>query len=255
MLSIVEKRYRKERPVNLYSYLNLKSIEVNSSSKDDVKREALEEAIKISRSVTAASRALEAVNARYRVMERAYESMGYRFKKIEARLAYRGLVGTGEGFGRLAFEVGLSWDPILQLPFFPGSSLKGAARRMADEVSTSKEVEKVFGNPPEAKEARMGNIIFHDAYPVESNKEGLVLEPDVMAPIYKDDKMEEHTVSPTIIPFVSIARGVKFAFLLASSDEGDLEKAAKWLKTALEYGVGAKTLTGYSTFKIEESGC
>lgn len=241
--------------MNLYSYLNLKSIEVNTTGREDVKKKTLEGAIKVSHSIMTTSNVLGAVNIMYERIKRAYRSMGYRCEKIEAKLAYRGLVGTGEGFGRLAFEVGLSWDPILQLPFFPGSSLKGAARCMADEVLTREELERVFGNPPEAKEARMGSVIFHDAYPVKLNERGLILEPDVMTPIYKDS-VEEHLASPTIIPFVSIARGVKFAFLLASREEGDLKRAAKCLKMALEYGVGAKTLTGYSTFvEIEGGGC
>lgn len=248
--------------VNLYSYLNLGSIKINTVDEEGrarVKRNTLEKAISIMQVIQKDS--LEVVRRRYKTLEKVYESLGYGFKKMEARLLYRGLVGVGEGFGRLAFEVGLSWDPILQLPLFPGSSIKGATRVIAEAVVRGEEdiggirmerndVERIFGYSERGR-AAMGTVIFHDAYPIEPGYNGLILEPDVITPIYKD-QIEEHKASPTPIPFLAIARAVKFLFFLASKHKDDLSKASECLKRALEYGVGAKTLIGYSLFKMDK---
>lgn len=256
LLEKVEVYFKKEI-INLYSYLSLESIKVNTvENREELKRKMLEKVIAIMCVIQMNEDPLEIVNERYRRLKEAYKSMGYSFKLVEAKLLHRGLVGTGEGFGRLAFEVGLSWDPTLQLPFFPGSSIKGATRVIAEAVASGeedieveiegKEIRRIFGFS-EKEGAGIGSIIFHDAYPVEPNEEGLILEPDVMTPIYKDH-IEEHKASPIPIPFLAIAQGVKFYFLLASKDRGDLNKAIECLKRALEYGVGAKTLIGYSVF-------
>jgi len=91
-------------------------------------------------------------------------------------LLYRGLIEVNEGFGRLAFDFGLCWDSILQLPFFLGSSIKGAARIIADAVVEGNEdvgvrisksdVERICGYSEERR-AGMDTVIFHDAYPVK----------------------------------------------------------------------------------------
>ena len=254
LLGKVEESY-KVRAVNLYSYLNLKSIRINSivDGKDVEKRNAVENAIIIMNQLFRNS--LKLVDTRLDKLEDAYNSLNYKFDCVNARLLYRGLVGVGDGFGRLAFEVGLSWDSILQLPFFPGSSVKGAVRAIARAVNDGEVdigidvkdedwLERIFGSS-EGVGAGMGTVVFHDAYPIEANEKGLILEPDVMTPIYKDS-IEEHKAKPTPIIFLAIARGVKFCFPLASKYEGDLEIAKRCLVKALEYGIGAKTLVGYS---------
>jgi len=249
----------KNQRINLYSYLNLGSIEINTTDNREItKKMMLENAIAIMRTIQASANPFKAVKQRHERLKKAYESMGYDLKIVKAKLLYRGLVGTSEGFGRLAFEVGLSWDSILQLPFFPGSSIKGAVRTIADAVAKGEEdigikvdvddIKRIFGYSEERR-ASMGSVTFHDAYPVKPNDKELILEPDVMTPIYKDN-IEEHKASPTPIPFLTIARGVEFCFPLASKNQKDLDIAKKCLKKALEYGIGAKTFVGYSIFTL-----
>ncbi|RLI85592.1 MAG: type III-B CRISPR module RAMP protein Cmr6 [Archaeoglobales archaeon] len=247
------------RRINLHSYLNLESININTAkNRGSVERKVLKNAITIARVIQVSENLLEAVKQKYDKLKEAYESMEYSFKNVEAELLYRGLIGVNEGFGKLAFDFGLCWDSILQLPFFPGSSIKGATRVVANAVVEGNEdigvrirkddVERIFGYSEEGR-ASMGSVIFHDAYPIKSSDKGLILEPDVITPIYKD-RGEEHLASPNPILFLTIARGVKFNFLLASKSDADLNIAEKCLRRALEYGIGAKTLVGYSIFKV-----
>ena len=252
--------YSEEKTVNLQSYLNLSSIEINSIGEDreNVKRKILEKTLIIMRTILINENLPDVLKQRYIKLEKIYATLDYKARTIEAELLYRGLVGTNEGFGRLAFGFGLCWDSILQLPFFPGSSIKGATRVVANAVVEGNEdigvrisrgdVKRIFGYSEDRK-ASMGSVIFHDAYPVKPGHKGLILEPDVITPIYRDSG-EEHKASPNPILFLTIARGVKFNFLLASKNNTDLNIAEKCLKRALEYGIGAKTLVGYSIFKV-----
>ncbi|RLI19241.1 type III-B CRISPR module RAMP protein Cmr6 [Candidatus Bathyarchaeota archaeon] len=252
--------YSEEKTVNLQSYLNLGSIEINSivEDRENVKRKILEKTLIIMRTIQMNENLPDVLKQRYIKLEKVYKTLDYKVRTIEAELLYRGLVGTNEGFGRLAFDFGLCWDSILQLPFFPSSSIKGATRVIADAVVEGNEdigmriskddVERIFGYSEEGR-ASMGTVIFHDAYPVKPSDKGLILEPEVITPIYKGSG-EEHLASPNPISFLTIARGVKFNFLLASKSNTDLNIAEKCLKRALEYGIGAKTLIGYSIFKV-----
>lgn len=263
MLEKAETCY-KEKPINLHSYLTLKSVVINTVKENERNKEktnTLKNVIRIMQATKPTQHWLSEVNSRNDNLEQAYKTIHYEYEKIDAKLAYRGLVGTGESFGRLAFEVGLSWDPILQLPFFSGSCVKGAAKAIAEAVAngdedinikiTKEDIERIFGYS-ERERAKMGSVAFHDAYPVKPNERSLILEPDVMTPIYKEQKIEEHLAKPTLIQFLVIAQDVRFRFLLVSKSVEDLHMAKACLKVALEYGIGAKTLVGYSIFEITE---
>ena len=64
------------------------------------------------------------------------------------------------------------------------------------------------------------------------------------------------TKNPTPVFFPVLESGATFRFMVvptARTQDGDLEFAAKCLKTAIaENGAGAKTAAGYGWFRIEE---
>jgi len=51
---------------------------------------------------------------------------GWILRKVWARLKTRGLMGTQLLPWSALFDIGIFWDPILQLPYYPGSTVKGA---------------------------------------------------------------------------------------------------------------------------------
>lgn len=151
-----------------------------------------------------------------KVMERVRDALlrhGYAVKLCRFKALHRALVGAQGDFGRVPFEVGLSFDPVLNVPFIPGSSLKGAFRHSLEALlreggRSGPEVEgvvaAVFGSPEGA-----GLVGVTDAYPVGPGVGGLLLEPDVVTPHYPGSRSEEEA-SPNPVPFLTIARGVVF---------------------------------------------
>jgi len=169
----------------------------------------------------------------------------------------------GEVLGRMV--VGLGADSVLEnaislhhtygLPFIPGSALKGLAssyahRRLEDDAwHKGGEAHRVlFGDTTSA-----GYVTFFDAlYIPKSAKQGF-LWPDVITVHHRDYYQKEGVApadwdSPTIIPFIS-ATG-KYLIALAGP-EAWVGKAFEILGLALlEFGVGAKTSSGYGRVKI-----
>uniref|UniRef100_A0A7J2U137 Type III-B CRISPR module RAMP protein Cmr6 n=1 Tax=Ignisphaera aggregans TaxID=334771 RepID=A0A7J2U137_9CREN len=149
----------------------------------------------------------------------------------------------------------IAWDPLLNLPYIPASSLKGTARAWL-ELNNYKSIEGVdlddiFGSSTREK-AHISLAIFTDAYPVSCLNR--LVEPDVITPHYSGDNIAEVDVNPTPLVFPTIAPGVTMKFILAlrfSLDNKQLldpQKAvniAQHVVKALENGVGAKTSVGY----------
>lgn len=201
-------------------------------------------------------------------MKREIQKYALKIETVRGELIYRGVVGTRYPFGFIPFEIGLCWDFILQIPFIPGSSVKGAVRCYAEverysnikeivfqvtgtklkNEEAEKYVNELFGLS-EGEEARIGSVYFYDAYPVELGEANLLLEPDVITPIYGEDDIEEHHARPKPIPHLVIARGTKFEFILASQNKEHLAVAKKLLIETMRYGMGARTSVGYTLFK------
>ncbi len=212
-------------------------------------------------------------------VEGALKRAGYRLRKVEVRLVSRGLVGASSGLGEIPFEVGLCFDPILNLPYIPGSSIKGAVRAAYERLKDDKEggrgedAKRLFGDTGEG--AHAGLVGFTDAYPVRvdrvaANEPGYLLYPDVINPHYKDAE-NELDVRPVPVIHLTLAPGTVFRFYmfytpegrgpyrlrgdLAESPEqrlealGSLDKAVLY---ALALGVGARTSVGYSRFEVVE---
>lgn len=161
----------------------------------------------------------------------------YEVKQVEIKALSKVLVGSSETFGEIPFEVGLYFDPIMNVPYIPSSTIKGAVscatfemlykEKFQKELGGKKgekeasekakkyaeqECKKIFGGPI-MEEQNIGLIGFTDAYPVEKGKNGLLFYPDVMTPHYKDVETELD-VKPTPIIYLTIAPGTKFRFFM-----------------------------------------
>ncbi len=144
---------------------------------------------------------------------------------VNAKLRYKGLFGSSQGLGESVFEVGLSWDPLLDLPFIPGSSFKGAVRSFCFNLLVSRKVEAgradelcsvLFGNSGESG-GFAGTVSFLDALPISPGARGGVLSPEVLNPHYNalsnPNLRMELDVNPKPILHLCVDEGVKFRFI------------------------------------------
>jgi CRISPR-associated protein Cmr6 len=193
----------------------------------------------------------------YKEMERSVGSIYSAVFAIDARLVSRLLVYTRNPF--LPLEISLAWDPIINLPYIPSSSIKGAVRSWI-ELYVGKSVdgvslEEIFGSEPgRGGERRAGLVIFTDAYPVSCM--AYLLEPDVIAPHYSVAELafSEPEASPTPIVFPTIAPNTVLRFIVAFKRKREnsqlvntsvITKLLDLVTRALEDGLGAKTTIGY----------
>lgn len=155
------------------------------------------------------------------------------------------------GLGRShPVENGFAWHPTLGTPYLPGSSVKGLvcawAKTEVEPELDSNSRKRLFGSV-----GNVGSICFMDALPVSP----VYLEADVMTPHYagwSESEPPGDWMSPTPIPFLTVAAGTPFMFALIpvrdASDE-DLNTVESWLRDALAWaGGGAKTAIGYGRF-------
>lgn len=213
-------------------------------------RHALEIAVKAAKDY--AERATRRCRRLIDKLERGYSRVGYRVARFDAKLLERALFGASQRFGKLLFEISLEFDPYLNVPIIPGSSIKGALRATYEYVSGP--TSAVFGEGGE--HARAGLLIFSDAYPVEPGREGMVLFPDVLTPHYSkkegEDILEEWEWEPRPIPYLSVAPGTTFGFVVASRrNEIPEEEFTRVIKTAFSLGLGGKTCVGYGRLALK----
>ncbi len=171
----------------------------------------------------------------------------------------------------LPLEINISWDPVLNVPFIPSSSLKGVVRAYIESYSGSRQeilslkdrVDLLFGSSKEG----VGLAHFFDAYPIECGEGNKLMEPDVITPHYSEvgGSIDEASSRPTPLVFPTIARNVKFGIIVAvnyCNEQGgkrlsssDLNSLIKALTEALSAGIGAKTSVGYGRLsaRLEKS--
>jgi len=171
----------------------------------------------------------------------------------------------------LPLYISLAWDPILNLPYIPSSSIKGVVRAYFKIFNKSIEglgVRDLFGDTDhEDRTGHVGYVIFFDAYPVSCRR--MLVEPDVITPHYKEieGSIDETSVKPVPIVFPTIAPGtiiyIPFAVNMKLAERSDDDRLRKLGNTAilsvlideigraLEIGVGAKTSLGYGWMKVK----
>lgn len=218
-------------------------------------------------------------------IKKAYSHLGVPYIQATLRATTKVLPGSSAGLGFLITDIGINWDPLLDLPYIPGSTLKGAVRSFAESLiskrsssenlgDVSKLVESLFGKPGE--DGFRGPLIFHDAYPVS----GRVLDMDLINPHYNAEVggiRSELDVQPKPVKHLVIGSNIEFstiispsvnsldeetvssvrqvASLLGVGPDGSVEIlllkiVAYLLGGALEIGVGGRTLKGYGKLEV-----
>ncbi|MCC6004283.1 MAG: type III-B CRISPR module RAMP protein Cmr6 [Thermofilum sp.] len=218
----VEGLLSKPADANLLSLTALSSLHLpygDPDSMGEVKRNVAASLAKFKPDLTPIENLLKEVAA-------ALKSNGYRVKVCEVTTEWRSIAGTSESGFHIPFEVGLFWDPVYNVPYIPGTSIKGAirwafkellARRLqasqsAEEEAREKveaESERIFGSGGE--EGHAGLVGFTDAFPIKTSEN--LLEPDVVTPHYQG-KPNEWEIQPVPNVFVTVAKGVTFRFYI-----------------------------------------
>lgn len=265
---------------NLWSHLCLRGYELmkmkveSSNDFEEKKRELLEELVLMANSSFNHNR--DRILEMLEEVKKALLSSGYEVKVVKAKLKSRGIFGASSSFGVIPFEVGLIFDPLLNVPFIPGSSIKGAVRtayydlckdKGPNEEKCKQICERIFGG----EKSGISLVGFTDAYPVKAGKKGYILYPDVMTPHYKDVK-SELDLKLTPIIHLTVAPSTMFQFYIFYKKkrgnrhfkiESDIDffnisniraETLGFLDLAVLYalglGIGAKTRIGYSSFEI-----
>jgi len=226
-------------------------------------------------------------------IEKGYESLGYRVINLKFTTKKNFIVGTRQGPLFFVYEVGISWDPILDLPYIPASSLKGALRSYMIDLCINKaenkkrcieDVISLFGVPVRddeipklagsnsnvvSEEGSEGLLIVSDAYPISFAE--TLLTPDIINPHYYTGGVvvkNEFEVQPVPITFLSVSSNVTFRVIVAVSSEGekyvselsqtffksDNYSMVPFITFAFAMGIGAKTSRGYGEFDLADFG-
>jgi len=154
----------------------------------------------------------------------------------------------------MPLEIAISWHPILNVPYIPASSIKGAVRAYA-EINNVRicgmGVDELFGHVGE-----VCAVAVTDAYPVGCVDE--FVEADIVNPHYREaeGKVREIDVKPTPLVYPVVARDVVFRFFTAFRrvDAKCFTEILNIIKNALEEGLGARTRLGYGVLRFPGSG-
>ncbi len=170
-------------------------------------------------------------------------SLGFSVAELFFRLDSQGLVGSGGGVFKPIFEVGLTVDPVLGVPYYPGSGIKGAVRSLTSELY-GEDVEKILFGYSAGKEGSAGHVFFSDMYPVGCSRDkcsifrGLVVNPHY----YKGGEPVEDELQVKTNPAVhiGISEGLVFGLVIGTrpiNDDNKREKLVDKLKKSSEGGV------------------
>ncbi|WP_338248340.1 type III-B CRISPR module RAMP protein Cmr6 [Pyrodictium abyssi] len=192
----------------------------NSENSKKAKEDALSVLVEYDGSSYAAKwlrLALELANKELQLLEEGYSSAGYGVVSLRYQLVTPGLVGVGAGLFRSLFEVGLSIDPVLGLPYYPGSGIKGAVRAITETVLDRKTADLLFGSTGE--EGSASAIVFSDMYPIGCTKDrcsifrGLVVTPHYH---YQGKPVANELVAmPVPVQHIGIEEGTVFGLVIA----------------------------------------
>lgn len=243
------KKDGKGEVVNLYSLATLSSIIYNSVGtgsyrsdipEDEIRKMALTRIAKLS---VLSQQKKEEVENMFREIKEALKKSGYKVTEVEITTRSRTIAGVSSSFIYELTEVGIYFDWVLNLPFIPGSEIKGVVRAGIEDP----ELEKIiFGG----EEKGISKVGFTDAYPI-SPVGSYTLIPDVMTPHYQGAK-NELDAKPRPIFFLTVPPNVTFKFLMYYREDELGSMVYKKIPFIVATGLGAKTSVGYSYFKLEE---
>lgn len=228
--------------LNLYSLATITSIKSNLSNKEStaIKNQFIERFV-LSRKARFEP-AIKIINE----TKNALKDMNYDVIDITAKTTSRASPGLSTAFGKSLFDIGLSFHPILNLPYIPGSTVKGATRSAFRNLGNNKEdEERYFGNKSS------GELFFADAYPIASEKS--ILWPDIVNPHSKGKTIfREDEVNPVPIPHLTVPIGTAFRFLIGCGPDTKYKDLLSAFFLACKMGLGARRNIGYGIFDIIE---
>ncbi|MFP3165425.1 MAG: type III-B CRISPR module RAMP protein Cmr6 [Acidianus sp.] len=223
---------------------------LRGEDKEEIRRKIIEKAENQSFNTSLSQQLTEEI-------KNALLSLGYNVIDVIGRVDYKAISGLSEGLFHLIFEVGINYDEILDLPYIPGSTIKGILRSNLYEL-TGDEGNEIFGD-----KEREGSVIVSDAYPIGEK----LFVGDIINPHYYQGGKPvrtEYDVNPVPILHLAIRENVKFRFLIGVDKKAKLGKIGEKLnvKNAVELvsllllysmktGLGARSTKGYNFFEVE----
>lgn len=167
-------------------------------------------------------------------------------------------------------ENGFRFDPLVGVPFLPGSGLKGLARAAATLLGVpSAETDVVLGpanlgRGGEGGLASQGDVVFLGAWPDPWPQLRVELisphhpeyQSDQSEPVTRRNRVASYMEEPVPVAFLAVAPSAGFRVYLTTTGRGskDLSRAWEWLTVGLEFlGAGAKTASGYGRMRPEQS--
>ncbi|AEH45207.1 CRISPR-associated RAMP protein, Cmr6 family [Thermodesulfatator indicus DSM 15286] len=198
---------------------------------------------------------------------KAFQMLGYERVSKTYTLQTSLIIGLGNAHPT---ERGFTFHWTLGIPYLPAESIKGVVR-LAYLVNKAQEepdffehwaeederfweyLAKPFGREEkDGKRARRGKVIFFDALPVEPPQLTLEITTCHYSDYYGGKRGPTEDQNPNPLPFLAVATGAKFRFVLLMHESlGDKakEKLLKAFHAALaEHGFGAKTALGHGRF-------
>ena len=150
---------------------------------------------------------------------------------LKFKLVTPGLVGAGSGIFNAVFEVGLTLDPVLGLPYYPGSTIKGTLRDALvalyrDEGLPAGEAEyyaSLIMGSSGVKGVGVSSVYVADSYPVGCAGGGPESEPcllitgDVVTPHYYNGGEvveKEYEAQPVPVVHLAIAPGTVYRLVI-----------------------------------------
>ncbi|GBF09154.1 type III-B CRISPR module RAMP protein Cmr6 [Aeropyrum pernix] len=178
----------------------------------------------------------------------ALEAYGFSVACAEFVLLAPGLVGTGSGVMESVFEVGLEIDPVLGLPYYPASTVKGASRAACEDLAGGGVCEVLYGSTGSASP-----LVFTPAYPVgclEDLGPCTVYWGDVITPhYYRGGRAVESELDaePNPVVHLSIAQGTVFKMCMGldASRQEVKEAVAELLNAIRRRGEAGKRLASF----------
>lgn len=227
---------------------------LNGKDKEEVRRNILEKAENQEFNLKLANELTEEI-------KRALISLGYTVIDVTGKVSYKALSGLSEGLFHLIFEVGLNYDEILDIPYIPGSTIKGILRSNLYSL-TEEDGKEIFGD-----KSNEGYVIISDAYPV--GERGKLLVGDIINPhYYKGGKpvKTEYEVNPIPIVHLAVRENTRFRFVIGVDKRAKISDSIKQklnvnnaselvlllLLYSMKTGMGARSTKGYNFFELEK---
>lgn len=168
-------------------------------------------------------------------------------KIFELTTLYPGLlVGSGYNHPKLKenkddFQLGFFFDHTTGLPLISGSSIKGVLKSV---ISNQEFMDDVYEQTIPLEIFEDNQTIFYDAFILSTqNKDKKIFGSDYITSHYSDEENGEFK-SPNLIKFLKILPEVTFQFQFKC----DEKYISIFKEIILDFGLGAKTNTGYGKF-------